>query len=905
MRAKKKLTKLWSILLVLVMVVGMLPTTALAAESATADFITNATTALALLNAAKTPGAADSTWDSDTNTLTLKGVNFTTSNGIAVKLPAGATIVLAAGTTNTITGGNSASEGCYGIYAEGSLTISGSGTLNVTGGNTTGTANGSRSCGIYTDQALTISGGTVKAYGGATYKASLGIYSKNNINISGTADVTAIGGTATADGSFGINAGGAVIISGGEVKATGGTGIGSDGLYSDNGDIQISGGKVTAIGGTVTKGWSVGIFAQNDNAHLQISDAADVTAIGGSTHDTSCGIYSANNVTISGGTVNAYGGTATYNSYGINSTNKVTFAGGTLTAATKGAYYINGTLNVGSGVKTISFDKNGGSGKMKAYTTNADSYTLPANGFAAPYGKQFEGWATRANGAVISDSTISVTGDTTLFAIWGDVYNITVTDGTASVGESTVSQAAENTTVTLTANAAPSGQVFDKWEVVSGDITLKNASSATTTFTMPAKAVSVRATYKAIYAVSVTYGTATPNGAQAAGTSVTIKADAAPDGKQFKEWTGADGLTFTVGSETTATATFTMPNRALTLIATYEDIPAATYTITFNANGGDPLTPASAVTGADGKLTSLPTPTRSGYTFKEWNTAANGSGAKVDTAYVFSTDTTIYAQWTSTGGGSYTPPSKPSVSVNGGGGKVTSDRNGTVTITPDEGYQIEKITVGGKEVEIPADGKLTSLKPSDKVVVTFTKIPMVTVEQFTDVAPGAWYYDAVKYAAERGLFYGTSDTTFSPNSTMTRGMLATVLYRMESEPEADPADFLDVGSGKYYSEAVAWAAANGIVAGYGNGNFGPEDAITREQLAAILWRYSGAPASSGTLTEFTDADKASGYALDALRWAVEQGIIKGKGNGILDPGGRATRAEVAAMLQRFCKKAGR
>lgn len=93
--------------------------------------------------------------------------------------------------------------------------------------------------------------------------------------------------------------------------------------------------------------------------------------------------------------------------------------------------------------------------------------------------------------------------------------------------------------------------------------------------------------------------------------------------------------------------------------------------------------------------------------------------------------------------------------------------------------------------------------------------------------------------------------------------------------------------------------ACGIVAGYGNGNFGPEDAITREQLAAILYRYSGAPASAGTLTGFTDADKASGYALDALRWAVEQGIIQGKGNGILDPGGSATRAEIAAMLQRF------
>ena len=254
------------------------------------------------------------------------------------------------------------------------------------------------------------------------------------------------------------------------------------------------------------------------------------------------------------------------------------------------------------------------------------------------------------------------------------------------------------------------------------------------------------------------------------------------------------------------------------------------------------------------------------------------------------------------GGGGYTPPRKPSVSVDGEGGKATSDRDGTVTITPDEGYQIGTITVNGKEVEIPADGKLTGLKPSDKVVVTFAKI---SEKWFIDVPLDAWFYGAVKYVVDHGLFYGTSDITFSPNGTMTRGMLVTVLHRMEDEPKADPADFLDVESGKYYSEAVAWAAAKGIVEGYGNGNFGPEDAITREQLAAILYRCSGSPASAGTLTGFTDADKASGYALDALRWAVEQSIIQGKGGGILDPTGKATRAEVAAMLQRFCEKAGR
>lgn len=354
-----------------------------------------------------------------------------------------------------------------------------------------------------------------------------------------------------------------------------------------------------------------------------------------------------------------------------------------------------------------------------------------------------------------------------------------------------------------------------------------------------------------------------------------------------------------------------LPNGAAngSIITGYLTSEKEYYLVNLDAQNGDPL---KSVLVEKGQKLSDETPEKAGYTFDGWYSAASG-GEKWGLETGVAAHMTLYAQWKQNSSPVTPPskpsePSKPSVSVDGDGGAVTSDRNGTATITPDEGYQIEKITVNGKEVEIPADGKLTGLKPSDKVVVTFTEVPVapiVTVEQFVDVAPGAWYYDAVKYAVEHGLFYGTSDTTFGPNSTMTRGMLATVLYRMESEPEADASDFLDVESGQYYSEAVAWAAANGIVAGYGNGNFGPEDALTREQLATILYRYSGSPASSGALAGFADADKASGYALDALRWAVEQGILQGKNGGVLDPIGNVTRAEVAAMLQRFCEKAGR
>ena len=149
-------------------------------------------------------------------------------------------------------------------------------------------------------------------------------------------------------------------------------------------------------------------------------------------------------------------------------------------------------LNEAKNYYTVSFAANGGTGSMTDATGVSGEYTLPENGFTAPDGKQFKGWAESVDGLVISDETITVTGNTTLYAIWEDIkYNVTVTGGTASA-----TNAAKGTAVTLTAGPAPSGQVFDKWVVVSGSITLADKNSATTTFTMPAGNVSVKATYK-------------------------------------------------------------------------------------------------------------------------------------------------------------------------------------------------------------------------------------------------------------------------------------------------------------------------------------------------------------------------------------------------------------------------
>ncbi|MCD8390242.1 MAG: S-layer homology domain-containing protein, partial [Firmicutes bacterium] len=162
----------------------------------------------------------------------------------------------------------------------------------------------------------------------------------------------------------------------------------------------------------------------------------------------------------------------------------------------------------------------------------------------------------------------------------------------------------------------------------------------------------------------------------------------------------------------------------------------------------------------------------------------------------------------------------------------------------------------------------------------------------------------IDYALENGLMTGTSSEDFEPNTATTRGMIVTILYRLEGEPIANSeSEFTDVVSGAWYADAVAWAAENGIVRGYDNGKFGADDTITREQTAAILYRYAGYKgydtSASGDITAYTDAADVSGYAVTAMQWAVGTGLITGKDNNTLSPQSGATRAETAAMLARF------
>lgn len=258
--------------------------------------------------------------------------------------------------------------------------------------------------------------------------------------------------------------------------------------------------------------------------------------------------------------------------------------------------------------------------------------------------------------------------------------------------------------------------------------------------------------------------------------------------------------------------------------------------------------------------------------------------------------------------------------VNNGGVNASpsnAEKGATITITlsPNKGYKLDKLTVtdgSGKSVSTvkKSDTVYTFTMPASAVnvgvsYVKATETPSKT--KFNDVSANDWFASAVDYVTGKGMMNGTADNTFSPKANTTRGMVVTVLYRLENQPSTSAASFTDVASGAYYANAVAWANANGIVSGYGSGKFGPNDKVTREQLAAILYRYAQykkydvSVGEDTNILAYDDAQSISSYAIPAIQWACGAGVVTGKSGSKLDPKGNATRAEVAAMLMRFCE----
>lgn len=233
----------------------------------------------------------------------------------------------------------------------------------------------------------------------------------------------------------------------------------------------------------------------------------------------------------------------------------------------------------------------------------------------------------------------------------------------------------------------------------------------------------------------------------------------------------------------------------------------------------------------------------------------------------------------------------------------------TVYVQPDPGYKLGTLTVtaAGKPVALldMGGGQYTFRMPGADVALEAVFTASGIYLPFEDVPESDWSYPAVQYVYERGMMNGTDKTVFSPATPTSRGMIVTILHRLEGSPAEGANSFTDVPAGSWFEASVAWAAEKGVVLGYGGGLFGPGDVITREQMVTILHRYATAKgydvSATTDLSQFSDASHVSGFASAPISWAVGCGLINGTGDGLLEPQGSATRAQAATILMRFCQ----
>lgn len=361
-------------------------------------------------------------------------------------------------------------------------------------------------------------------------------------------------------------------------------------------------------------------------------------------------------------------------------------------------------------------------------------------------------------------------------------------------------------------------------------------------------------------------------------------------------------------------------------------IPTYSITVETDGNGTAFASPASAPEGTTITLTATP---NSGYHFDRFEVVSGNITITNNTFTMPAEPVTVKAVFDrdSSGGAHHpdagsttttssdryeieTPSDVENGSVKVSPSKAEKGDTVTVTVTPDDGYALDKLAVydeDGDKLDLndKGDGKFTFQMPKGDVSieVSFAPIENTTPKaDFSDVPADAWYAEAVQYVYENGLMTGTSNTTFSPDLTTSRSMIATILWRMAGSPVVNYAmDFADVPADQWYAEAVRWASSEGIVGGYGNGSFGTGDPITREQFAVMLYRFAqkqGYDVSAGENTNilsYTDVSAVSEYAIPAMQWAVGSGVITGMGD-TLAPQGETTRAQAAMMLMRFSEQ---
>ena len=728
-----------------------------------------------------------------------------------------------------------------------------------------------------------------------------------------------------------------------------------DGATADNYNIKWDGSTLTLCNATIKKelyasdppltnitGAAIGVFNQSGDANLTITlegtntiegvsygirvyapsiDSANLTITGSGTlyvnsnQDPIYVISSNGNAAL--GIKNAkvtakssYGNGVTVQSGNSETSSaSLTVDGGSLTATAdsdnvSGIRLRFGTSGTGNGTPTVTVSNNAivrANGSAGGITSNSSTGVQYGTGSSTTGGIVFDGSAGSVYGTVELQNDLTISEGETLTI--GDGASLTVPSGKTLTN---------NGTVTTTEGG-----------ILTNNGTINNSGTLTGTISgnQPPKITT----------------TSLPNGEVDTTYNQTLWAT----GSETITWSLASGSTMpaglTLNSDGTITGTPTTAGQ-FTFTATATNSAGSDskeYELTINAPQNIPVngvtlnpTLLSLFTGGSETLTATVEPSNATNKNVTWSsdkpevaTVENGKvtakAAGTATITVTTEDGKKTATCTVTVTRPYIPPANPNYKITVAatqGGAVTADptaakAGATVTLTPapDAGYQVGTVAVTdrfGEAVAVTeqAGGTYTFTMPNGQVTVT------VTFEQaplpFPDVTEGDWFYDAVRYAYETGLMDGVGDNLFAPNSETTRAQLVTILYRLEGEPEVSgTSGFSDVAAGIWYTDAVAWAAENGIVNGVSDTEFAPGDDITREQLAAILYRYAAYQgydvSQRADLSGFGDASSISGYAQEALSWASAQGLVLGFEDGSLRPQGTASRAQIAAVLMRF------
>lgn len=590
---------------------------------------------------------------------------------------------------------------------------------------------------------------------------------------------------------------------------------------------------------------------------------------------------------------------------------------------------------------TVSFNANGGSGSMRSVTAG-NQYTLPENAFTAPAGATFKCWDVNGTEMNPGDA-ITVSKSVTVTALWNIIptsYDIAfdANGGTGTMANQTI---ADGATAALSENTFTKADYkFIGWNTSADGTGTSYADKASISSNLVelGETVTLYAQWEYVGSYTVVFDANGGTGTMA-NQKISIGVEAALSENAFTRtnfafmgWnTSADGAGTSYADKASIVNLATDGN-SITLYAIWEQ----RYTASFDANGG--LGSMSDVSGISGDYT-LPANkflAPYGKQFKCWS--VNSTEMAVGDTITLTEDITVTAVWedaeisyvdwysallilltgklnvtaSATEGGSVTPE---------GISAVVYSKDITYTITPDEGYEIKSVIIDGEDIGAVSEYTFENVKKVHTIHAVFEAITVDEPETpacdggescpmsaYTDLEAGKWYHDAIHYCLENGLMQGVGDNVFDLDSMTTRAMIVTILWRIAGSPVVNYAmDFEDVEADQWYTEAIRWAASENIVKGYGNGKFGTNDPITREQQASILYRYEQYKGGGFTgmwmmRLEFRDVEEISEYAYEAICWMHMKGVLLGKFDGsILDPKGMASRVEAAAMIQRYCE----